>query len=60
MEKNSLQERLLDMQIKRDMVRDKMNHLELKCNPTSKTKLTQRDLESILGDLDSEIMRVRL
>lgn len=48
------------MQIKRDMVRDKMNHLELKCNPTSKTKLTQRDLESILGDLDSEIMRVRL
>lgn len=59
-QRSSLQERLLDMQIKRDMLRDKINHLELKCNPTSRTKLTQRDLESIMGELDSEIMRVRL
>lgn len=53
-------ENLLEMQVKRDMLRDRLNQLDLKTNQTSKMRQNKREIEGHLDGLESEIMKVRL
>lgn len=55
-----LKEDLLNMQVERDMVRDRLNKLALKVNQSAKSKMKKRDLEGELEGLQNEIMKVRL
>jgi hypothetical protein len=46
-----LKECLLDMQVKRDMLRDRLNKMDLKTNQTAKSRMKKRDMEGVLDNL---------